>query len=373
MNDYYATLGVPRDASAEQIKKAYRKLARELHPDVAGPDAEDKFKDVSRAYEVLSNAQKRQMYDMGQDPSQPGGGRGPSGGFDFQDIFETFFGGSTSANRGPIPRTRRGQDALLNLDIELRDAVFGVSKELTFDTAVVCSTCSGSCVRPGSQPQTCEVCHGSGNVRRVARSLFGEVVTAAPCGACQGFGTRITDPCTECSGEGRVRTRTTLEVEVPAGVQTGNRIRLVGKGEVGPGGGPAGDLYLEVQVQKHKIFERAGDDLHVTLHAPMTAAALGAQMQIDTFDGPQVVNLPMGTQPGHTVVLKGLGVGRLHRNSRGDLKVQVLVEVPQDLDEQQQELLRELAKLRGEEQPDAQLVSGGGKMFNKLRDKFAGR
>lgn len=373
MNDYYAILGVPRDASAEQIKKAYRKLARELHPDVAGPEAEDKFKDVSRAYEVLSNAEKRQMYDLGQDPSQPGGGRQGAGGFDFQDIFETFFGGGTSANRGPIPRTRRGQDALLSLEIELRDAVFGVAKEITFDTAVVCATCDGSCVRPGTSPQTCDICHGAGNVRRVARSLFGEVVTAAPCGACQGYGTKITDPCPECSGEGRVRTRTTLEVDVPAGVQDGNRIRLTGKGEVGPGGGPAGDLYLEIRQRSHKTFTRRGDDLHCTLHTPMTAATLGAQITLDTFDGEQAVNIPPGTQPGHTVVLKGLGVGRLHRNSRGDLRVKIAVEIPQEISDEERDLLAQLAKLRGEEHPEPDLAAAGSGMFTKLRDKLSGR
>ncbi|AEI11752.1 MULTISPECIES: molecular chaperone DnaJ [Cellulomonas] len=375
MTDYYEVLGVPRDATTEQIKKAYRKLAREHHPDVAGadPKAEERFKDVSRAYEVLGNPDKRRQYDLGSDPSSPGGGMG--GGFGFQDIFETFFGAATgaSAQRGPIPRARRGQDALVRLDLDLADVTFGTHREIQVDTAVVCPTCTGTCCAPGTSPRTCEVCHGLGMVQRVARSFLGQVMTNQPCAACHGFGTTIPEPCTECAGEGRVRSRRTLAVDVPAGVDTGTRIRLTGQGEVGPAGGPAGDVYLEVRERRHEVFTRDGDDLRATLSVPMTAAALGTVLTLETLDGPQEIDLRPGTQPEQVVTLRGLGVGHLHVGGRGDLHVHVDVEVPTDLDDEQAELLRRLAALRGEERPDARLAAHHQGVFGKLRDKLAGR
>lgn len=374
MTDYYEILGVPRDATPEQIKKAYRRLARELHPDVAGndPASEERFKDVSRAYDVLGNPDKRRAYDLGGDPSAAGG---MGGGFGFQDIFETFFGAATgaTAQRGPIPRARRGQDALVRLDIDLSEATFGSHREVQVDTAVVCPTCQGSCCRPGTSPRTCEVCGGRGSVQRVARSFLGQVMTTQPCAACQGFGTVIPEPCTECAGEGRVRSRRTISVDVPAGVDTGTRIKLTAQGEVGPAGGPAGDLYLEVRERRHDVFVRRGDDLHATLPVPMTAAALGTVLTLDTLDGPQEVDLRPGTQPDQEVVLKGLGVGHLHTGGRGDLHVHVDVQVPVALDEEQAELLRRLAALRGEERPDARLATASTGMFARLRDKLAGR
>ncbi|NLF04621.1 MAG: DnaJ domain-containing protein, partial [Actinomycetales bacterium] len=253
-NDYYEILGVPRDASTEQIKKAYRKLAREHHPDVAGENGDaDRFKEITRAYEVLSSDEKRRSYDMGVDPSAPGGGAGAT--FGFQDIFETFFGAAAGATaRGPVPRARRGQDALVRIDIDLSEAAFGTHRELQVDTAVVCPTCAGSCCRPGTSPRTCEVCQGRGQTQRVARSFLGQVMTSQPCAACHGFGTVIPEPCSECSGEGRVRSRRTLSVDVPPGVDTGTRIKLTGQGEVGPAGGPAGDVYLEVREKPHETL-----------------------------------------------------------------------------------------------------------------------
>ncbi len=374
-NDYYEILGVAHDATPEQIKKAYRKLAREHHPDVAGDDpaAEDRFKDVSRAYEVLGNPEKRRAYDLGADPSSPGGGMG--GGFGFQDIFETFFGAATgaSAQRGPIPRSRRGQDALVRLDLDLTEVTFGVHREVAVDTAVLCPTCQGSCCRPGTSPRTCEVCHGRGTVQRVARSFLGQVMTNQPCAACRGFGSTIPEPCTECAGEGRVRSRRTLAVDVPAGVDTGTRIKLTGQGEVGPAGGPAGDVYLEVRERRHEVFQREGDDLHATLSVPMTAAALGTVLTLDTLDGPQEVDLHPGTQPEQVVTLKGLGVGHLHVGGRGDLHVHVDVTVPTGLDDEQVELLQRLAALRGEERPEARFAASHQGVFSKLRDKLAGR
>lgn len=241
------------------------------------------------------------------------------------------------------------------------------------DTAVVCPTCAGSCCAPGTSPRTCEVCEGRGTVQRVARSFLGQVMTTQPCAACHGFGTVIPNPCTECAGEGRVRSRRTLEVDVPAGVDTGTRIKLTAQGEVGPAGGPAGDIYLEIRERRHDTFVREGDDLHCTLQVPMTAAALGTVLTLDTLDGPQEVDLRPGTQPEQVVSLRNLGVGHLHSGGRGDLHVHVEVQVPTALDDEQSELLRRLAALRGEERPEARLQATGGGMFAKLRDKFSGR
>ncbi|MFC7405968.1 molecular chaperone DnaJ [Georgenia alba] len=376
MNDYYEILGVSRQASAEEIKKAYRKLARTHHPDVAGPDAADRFKDISRAYEVLSNPEKRQLYDMGGESAL--GGQGAGGGFGgfggFNDIFETFFGAAAGGTtRGPVPRARRGQDALVRLDVELVDTVFGATKELQVDTAVVCPTCQGTCCRPGTSPRTCEVCHGRGSVQRVTRSFLGQVMATTTCSACQGHGTVIPEPCQDCAGEGRVRTRQTLRVDVPSGVETGTRIRMTGQGEVGPGGGPAGDLYVEIREQPHPVFVRRGDDLHCTLPLPMTAAALGTVTVLETLDGEREIDIEPGTQPEQVYTLRALGVGHLQRSGRGDLHVHVDVQVPTRLDDRQRELLAELATLRGEERPEPRLAASGSGVFSRLREKLAGR
>ena len=368
-DDYYEILGVSRQATPEEIKRAYRRLAREMHPDVAGPDGAERFKDVSRAYDVLSNPQKRREYDMGPGP----GGSPMGGGFGFADIFETFFNAAGGSPPGPAPRARRGQDALVRVEIELADAAFGTHRDLQVDTAVVCGTCQGSCCRPGTQPRTCDVCRGRGSVQRVARSLLGQVMTTAPCSACQGFGTVIAEPCQECSGEGRVRTRRTVGVDIPAGVESGTRIRLTGQGEVGPGGGPAGDLYVEMRERAHPVFTRRGDDLHCSVELPMTAAALGTVIQLETLDGPRDVDVKPGTQPNEVVTLRGLGVGRLQATGRGDLHVHVDLRVPTRLDGDQERLLRELAELRGEERPEARLTPTQSGVFSRIRDKFAGR
>ncbi|WP_435300337.1 molecular chaperone DnaJ [Timonella sp. A28] len=370
MNDYYATLGVERNATQDEIKKAYRKLARKLHPDVAGPDAEDEFKEVQRAYDVLSSPDKRQQYDLGSDPTAPGGGMG--GGFGFQDIFETFFGGGQQ-QRGPIPRARRGQDSLLRVDIELSDAAFGVTKSIDVDTAVVCGTCSGSCCASGSSPVTCGVCHGTGTMQRVARSFLGQVMTTSPCSACQGFGTTIPNPCAECSGEGRVRSRRTIKVEIPAGVETGVRIKMTGQGEVGPAGGPAGDLYFEIREKKHPIFARLGDDISCTIEVPMTAAALGTVLELETLDGMREIDLAPGTQPGQIITLRDLGVAHLHGSGRGDLNITIEVTIPTHLDDEQTELLRSLATLRGEERPAGRVSGNHSGVFSRLKEKLSGR
>lgn len=369
MSDHYAVLGVSRDATPEEIKKAYRRLARQLHPDVGGPGSAERFKEVAAAYEVLSNPDKRRAYDMGVDPNGTGGGFGP--GFGFSDIFETFFGGGTQ--RGPVSRRRRGQDALIRLDIDLSEAVFGSERELQVDTAVVCSTCQGSCCRPGTSPRTCDLCGGRGQVQRVARSFLGQVMTTSPCPTCQGFGTVVPEPCLDCSGEGRVRSRRSLTIKVPPGVDTGTRIQLSGQGEVGPAGGPPGDLYVEISVRPHETLTRRGDDLHCTVSVPMTAAALGTTLTLDTLDGPEEVDVRPGTNSGEVITLRGLGVTHLRTGGRGDLHVHLDVQTPTRLDDEQERLLRELARLRGEERPEGRLEAAHAGVFSRLRDRFAGR
>jgi len=371
VSDYYEILGVARDASADEIKKAYRKLARQLHPDVnPGPGSEERFKEVGRAYEVLSNPEKRQMYDMGADPNSSGGGFGA--GFGFSDIFETFFGGAATP-RGPASRQRRGQDALIRIEVDLAEAAFGSTRELQLDTATVCPECEGSCCAAGTRPKVCDVCKGRGQIQRVARSFLGQVMTTQACAVCHGFGTVIPEPCLECSGEGRVRTRRTLTVRIPAGVDTGTRIQHPGQGEVGPAGGPAGDLYVEVLERPHPVFTRSGDDVHCTMELPMTAAALGTELDLESLDGTETIDVRPGTQSGEVITLRGLGVTHLRGAGRGDLVVHLAVQTPGKLDEEQERLLRELARLRGEERPSGRMTPAHQGVFSKLRDRFSGR
>jgi molecular chaperone DnaJ len=374
MADLYGVLGVSRDASPDEIKKAYRKLARELHPDVnPDPETQHKFKEVAEAYEVLSDADRRASYDRGDDPRArraPGGGAQGGFGFDFGDVFDAFFGGSA---RGPIPRRRRGQDALVRVEVDLAEAAFGTTRDLHVDTAVQCPTCDGECAAPGTSLVECDMCHGRGSIQSVQRSFLGNVVTARPCPQCRGFGDVIPTPCPECDGDGRVRSRSTLTVRIFPGVDTGNRIQLVGKGEVGPGGGMPGDLYVEVSVASHPVFERRGQELHCTVTLPMTAAALGTTVSLETLDGPQDLVVPAGTQPGEVLRLRGLGMPRLHADDRGELLAHLEVEVPTRLDDEQQQLLRDLARLRNEERPEARVAAGQTGIFARLRDAISGR
>lgn len=374
MNDYYADLGVGREATAEEIKRAYRRLARKLHPDVnQGADAEEQFKRVSLAYEVLGDPDKRRSYDLGVDPFATGGGSGGFGGqgFSFSDVMDAFFGGAAT-QRGPRSRSHRGQDALVRMQIELVDAVFGCEEELTIETAVRCPTCHGDGCQTGTGLAPCVLCGGRGEVQTVQRSFLGQVMTSRPCQACQGYGSTITHPCFECSGEGRVRMRRPLTLKVPAGVDTGTRIQLAGEGEVGPGGGPAGDLYVEIRVEAHPTFTRRGDDLHCRVELPMTAAALGTTIELQTFDGAMPLDIRPGTQPGDTQTLRGLGVTHLRGSGRGDLIVHADVQTPTKLSEAQQELLRQLAALRGEERPVGRLAPTDKGFLGKLRDAFKG-
>ncbi|MEV4672304.1 MULTISPECIES: molecular chaperone DnaJ [Actinomadura] len=373
-NDYYATLGVRRDASADEVKKAYRRLARELHPDVnPDPETQEKFKEITQAYEVLSDPKKREMYDLGADPFASGAGAGAGGfggaGFPFSDIMDAFFG--TATQRGPRSRARRGRNATLRVELDLAETAFGTTRELSIDTAVACATCDGSGCAPGTHPETCETCHGRGEVQQVQRSFLGQVMTARPCPACGGFGSVIRNPCTECSGDGRVRTRRTVKVKIPAGVENGIHIQLAGEGEVGPGGGPPGDLFLEIVEKPHPIFEREGDDLHCTVEIPMTAAALGTSVTIETLDDAESVDIKPGTQSGQVITLYNRGVRHLNESGRGDLMIHVNVETPGRLDEEQEELLRRLAALRGEERPPGKFAPGQRSgVFSRIKDVF---
>src|SRR4051812_8911789 len=379
--DYYAILGVPHNATNEQIKKAYRKLARELHPDLnPSAEAQDRFKEVTAAYEVLSDPQKREIVDLGGDPLAPGGGMGgaagagPFGGF--ADIMDAFFGGTGMGGRGPRSRVRPGADALVHLELDLQETAFGTTRDLTLDTALLCTMCQGAGTAPGTHPEMCGTCHGRGEVQSVQRSFLGQLVTSRPCPECGGVGSRIRHPCPDCAGEGRVRAHRTITVKVPAGVDDGMRLRLSGEGEVGPGGGPPGDLYVEIRERRHPVFTRDGDNLHCHVTLPMTAAALGTSVTVETLDGTETLEIKPGTQSGTVFTLRAHGVPHLSRSvGRGDLYVHLDVETPTELDAEQERLLRDLARLRDEEKPEitvSSAVAGGG-FFSRLRDAFNGK
>jgi molecular chaperone DnaJ len=378
-SDYYALLGIRKDASAHEIKSAYRRLARELHPDVnPDPETAEKFKEINQAYNVLSDPEKRQMYDLGGESlagADGFGGFGAAAGFGgFSDFVDAVFGAAGGGQpRGPRSRARRGRNATIRIELDLSECAFGATRELTVDTAVVCPTCSGEGTAPGTHPAMCDVCGGRGEISEVRRSFLGQVMTTRPCPNCGGYGTVLPRPCPECDGDGRVRTRRTMKVRIPAGVEDGTHIQLAGEGETGPGGGPPGDLFLEVVQRPHPIFERQGDDLHCTLTIPMVAAALGATVSVESLDGPSEVDIRPGTQSGQVIPLYSLGVKHLSGNGRGDLIIHVTVETPSRLDAEQEKLLRDLAKLRGEEAPPGKFQPGQQGFFSRLRDAFNGR
>jgi molecular chaperone DnaJ len=374
--DYFGVLGVAHDATDSDIKRAYRKMARDLHPDV-NPDAgaKERFQEITRAYEALTDPEKRRIVDLGGDPfdAGSGGGAGGFGGAGFGglgDIMDAFFGGA--ATRGPRSRTRAGRDALIPIELELDETVFGVTKDITVDTAVLCTVCTGAGTAPGTHPTTCTTCSGRGEVQSVQRGFLGQVVSSRVCPTCAGTGQVIPEPCPECAGDGRVRSRRTISVKVPAGVEDGMRIRLTGQGEVGPGGGPAGDLYVEIHERPHDVFTRDGEDLHCRVTLPMTAAALGTTLSLKTLDGEEDLDIRPGTQSGSVLTLRAHGVPRLRGTGRGNLLVHVEVSTPTRLDPEQEQLLRELAALRGEDQPGSHHEVQGG-LFSRVRDAFNGR
>ena len=366
--DYYGILGVERDASDSEIKKAYRKLARKYHPDVNDTEeAAEKFREISLAQEVLSDPNKRRIVDAGGDPmeqAQGGGGNAGYGGFG--DIFDAFFGGAQG--RGPRPRTEPGNDALLRTTITLAEAYLGAKKDITVDTAVLCSACEGTGSATKSKPVTCSSCGGAGEIQQMQRSFLGNVMTSRPCPTCQGYGDVIKDPCNNCHGDGRSLSRRDLVVNIPPGIRDGMRIRMAGQGEVGHGGGPAGDLYVEVHTEPHPIYTRDGDNLHVSATVPMVDAALGTTLTLDSLVGePITVTIDHGTQPGTALREAGKGMPRLRSEEFGDLLIHVDVTVPTDLDNTSRSLLKQLREHRGE---NTAVNRENGRLFDRLRNKF---
>jgi len=363
--DYYGLLGLTPSATDDEIKRAYRSKARELHPDTNGGDtgAEAQFKEVTRAYEVLRDPERRARYDRfgpeGVDP-RSGAGSDPFGfstGGGLGDIFDAFFGGAMrgGAGAGPV----RGADAEVVLELSFREAVFGARHDVTLDGLVPCDTCEGSGARAGTTAVRCPDCQGTGELRRVRQSILGQVVTAAPCRRCQGLGEAISSPCPDCSGDGRrVETRT-YAVDVPAGVDHGSTLRLTGRGPAGPRSGPSGDLYVHLSVTPDPRFARDGSDIHAELHVSMTQAALGYTVAFETLDGQESLPVPAGTQAGHLIKLRGRGVPHVRGRGRGDLLVHVIVDTPTGLTKAQEELLRQLAAERSEEisPPDEGLMA----------------
>lgn len=369
-NDYYELLGVSQAATAEELKKAYRRLARQLHPDANpdDPEAEARFKEVSQAYAVLSDADQRARYDRYGPEGVTGAGGDPFA--NVGDIFDAFFGGNNpfgggGRSRGPSGPPR-GADQEVIADISFEDAVFGTEAEVGLRTAVECNVCEGSGAADGSSAKTCHTCDGAGQVRQVRQSILGQMVTSGPCPTCAGAGEIIADPCSACRGEGRTMDDQTFEVRVPPGVDTGSTLRLSGRGAVGPRGGAAGDLYVHIRVAGHERFTRDGEDLVDDLHISIAQASLGVKLDYETLDGTEEIGIPPGTQPGEVFKLRGRGVPRLQGRQRGDLLVQVVVDIPKKLPADQAELLTQLAAMRDEPVADP----GEGGLFSKIRSAF---
>ena len=347
VRDLYEILGVQRDASPDEIKRAYRALAREHHPDVSSaPEAEERFKEIVGAYEILSDPQKRQQYDtFGQ-------AGGPSGaGFnDIQDIFDMFFGGGFGGTRrGRRPtRTRRGEDLSTILTLSFTEAAFGVRQELQLDRMAVCETCLGNGAQPGTAPVACRTCHGSGELQQMRRSIFGTVMTASPCPTCEGTGQEIPNKCETCFGEGRVRKAETVVVDVPAGVADGMELRVGGSGNEGRAGGQSGDLFVGIRVEPSLAFDRRGQDLFAIADLSVTQVTLGADIELETLDGIEHLRIEAGTESGTVIKLRGKGVPNINRRGRGDLYVTVHVITPTDLSREERKLIEQLAQIRGE-------------------------
>lgn len=375
MADFYELLGVARTATADELKKAYRQRARELHPDANPGDAaaEERFKQVARAYEVLSDPDQRARYDRFGEQGVGGAG-GPNmgdmfggGGGGLGDLFDAFFGGGGgpfgSQSRGPAGPPR-GQDLEVVADLSFEQALFGGTIPVTMRTAVRCDDCSGSGAGEGTQPVTCSECNGRGQVQRVRNSMLGQVVTSSACVRCNGAGKIIVTPCTSCKGEGRIVTEKTYQVDVPAGVDSGATLRLTGRGAVGPRGGSAGDLYVHLRVAAHDRYRRDGDDLVTDLPISIAQASLGAKFTLGTFEGDEEIVVPAGTQYGREFLLRNRGVPRLQGRGRGDLRVRVVVQVPTNLSDAEADLLKQFAAVRGEE---VQTEHG---LFSRIKSAF---
>jgi molecular chaperone DnaJ len=377
-DDYYALLGVSRNATEAEIKRAYLRLARELHPDAKPGDeiSEEQFKRINLAYETLRDPERRRQYDMfgaagvrgsgSAGTGDPFAGFGAGGGLG--DIFEAFFGATgMSGAGGRASRTgpRKGEDAEATLTLDFAEAVFGVHHDLSVRLPQTCQTCNGSGARPGTTPITCNTCQGSGEVRRVRQSFLGQMVTASPCPRCGGVGEEVTSPCPDCRGEGRRREERSFVVDVPPGVDEGQTLRLPGRGAGGLRGGPPGDLYVHLRVHRHPSLTRRGFDLLAVVHVAVTQAALGVSVPFETLDGVEDLVVPAGTQSGREIRFRGRGVPHLQSRGRGDLIVTVVVDTPEGLSKEQEDLMRQLAELRGE---DVAATDPG--LMSKLRSAF---
>lgn len=375
VRDLYEVLGVSKDATDADIKKAYRHKARQLHPDQGGD--EEAFKELTAAFEVLKNPAAKSNYDRFGDPRGPGGGMGggdPFGGFgDLNDLINAFFGpGGGGLGGSRQGRTSNaGRDAIVDVSITLEEAATGIDTDVDVTLNRTCATCDGSGDASGGGPATCPTCRGQGVVQRVRNGIFGQMLTQSACPDCEGSGTIISDPCRDCGGDGRRQTEETLTIPVPVGIDDGRRVRLSGRGEAGRNGGAAGDLYVRVNVQPHEVFTRDGDDLHCELRLGMIPAALGTKLKLATLSGEVEVDVPSGTQFGDVITLRREGMPRLGMDGhqRGDLHVHSRVETPRGLDEVDRQVLREMAERRGETIVEG---TGGKSLFGRLRDAFNG-
>jgi molecular chaperone DnaJ len=365
--DYYEVLGVPRHADEDEIKKAFRRLARQYHPDVnKDPGAEARFKEINEAYEVLGDPEKRAAYDrFGHAGVGAGAGMGGFEGFGFgglNDIFEQFFASATGQQR----RTSapRGADIRYDLTITFEEAVFGCQKEIELPRWETCPTCRGSGAQPGTSTQRCSACQGTGEIRRIQQSIFGQFVNVMVCDRCHGEGRVITTPCERCRGQGRVRNTRRVIVNIPAGVDDGINVRVTGEGEASVRGGPPGNLYVSLTVKPHPFFKRQGNDIIYELPLSFTQAALGDEVEVPTIEGKTTLKIPPGTQSGRSFRLKGMGVPVVHSSARGDQHVIVKVVTPTNLSNRQKELLREFAELEKEQ--------NSRNIFEKIKDAFQG-
>jgi len=372
--DYYEVLGVARDVSVDEIRRAFRRLAREYHPDVnqGNEEAEEKFKELNEAHEVLSNPERRARYDrFGHQAEEPGFGAGFSGAGGFSDIFDMFFGGASTIHtgRGSTPGGRDGADLRYELELTLEEAAHGVEKKVRLTRQESCDVCRGSGAKLGTTPQRCQTCGGNGQVRHVQNTILGSFATVTPCPRCRGEGVTVATPCEKCHGQGRARVTRDRTIRIPAGVDTGTRIQMTGEGDVGLRGGHTGDLFIAIYVREHPVFKRHGNDLFCEVSASFPQAALGASISVPTLSGTETLTLPAATQPGTTFKMKGKGMPDLNgRRGPGDLNIKVTIKVPSKLSEEQTALLRQFAQISGE---DPRALGAEGKGFlGKVKDAF---